>query len=188
MDTKGLKEHRKWWDFPVPAWVGIVFVTFCIAMAIVAMVTVTSDDDAPIEYRVSHQTSEEDEYGGKKEIYWRVKSTEIPRWKRFANRWRKLKKAHIFWESGGGYTRSDKRTLTLSHQNAEWADKYNVIEFGVISGKYQTVGGIKAYKKKQKEIMKTGTRRAIERKKKREDKERIKNIWDEAVNATATCD
>lgn len=168
-------------------WLGTAFIIFCIAAAAFAVYTLNADGDAPIEYDVSSRTVDKDNSGGKKEIYWRVKSTEVPRWKKFANRWKKVRSCRFFWESDGGFTRDydPKRHPRWYHQNAEMSTEHTVDQFKQIQNNCRTVSEMKKYLKHEKAKYRTGTRRYIEKKKEREEKERIKNIWEEATTATA---
>ena len=172
--------------FP-PKWPERLFITFCTLLCLVAAVTVTSHPDDPIEFRVSNHTVDEDWDGGRKTVYWRVKPDAVPRWKRFANRWKKVKSCHIFWESDSGYTKYDYPWRWL-HQNAEMTSEHTVEEFLLIKRRCHTVGDIKEYSRDQRQKCRTGSRRYIERKKERDKKEKVKNMWDEAVNGTAAAD
>lgn len=172
----------------VSKWLGPVFIIFCIATAVFAIYTVNADGDAPIEYDVSSKTVDNDKYGGKKEIFWRVKSTEVPRWKKFANRWHLIKGVDIFWESKSGYTRGDEKSYILSHQNCEWKTEHTVEEFKQIRDSCQTVKQIREYQKKQREIYKYNKRSAVERRQKKAANTRTKNIWDEALTTAADDD
>lgn len=165
-------------------WLGTAFIIFCVITSIFAIATVTSDKDAPIEYDVSYQTTDSYEPGGKKVVYWRVKSSEVPRWKKFANQWHVIKSAEIFWESDGGYTRGNKKSFILSHQNCEMKTEHTVEEFKQIRDSCQTVKQIQEYQKKQREIYKYNRRSAVDRRQEKAAKTRAKNIWEEAISET----
>ena len=173
----------------VSKWAGNVFILLCVILSLVAVATVRSPE-APIEFKVSERTYSEyvnPSDGGRKVIYWRVKSTEVPRWKRFANRWKKVRSCRFFWESGSGYTRDydPKYHPRWYHQNAEMSTEHTVYQYRQIQDSCHTVGEMKKYLKHEKAKYRTGTRRYIEKKKKQEEKERIKNIWEEAQTTAA---
>lgn len=173
-------------------WPERLFIALCTLLCLVAAVTVTSHPDDPIEFRVSNRTVDGDPdrdpgsytAGGRKTVYWRVKPDAIPRWKRFANKWRKVRSCHIFWESDSGYTKYDHPHRWL-HQNSEMTSKHTVEEFLRIEQRCHTVGDIKEYSRDQRQKCRTGSRRYIERKRERDKKEKVKNMWDEAVNSAA---
>ena len=166
MSRKQLPEHHRWWGFSTPVWVGITFIIFCIAMAIVAMSTVASNQESHIELRTSSQLSyDPNDYfepeGGTKMVYWRVKQSEVPRWKRPTNRWHKLKYAYPF-----------KR---WNRQDAVMKDDYTVKEFRELKENLLTVGDVRRYQKRQKEIYRKNNQVEIE-------KAKIKNakkMWDD---------
>ena len=163
-------------------WLGTAFIIFCVIASIFAIATVTSDKDTPIEYDVSSKTTDGDEPGGKKVIYWRVKSSEVPRWKKFANRWHVIKSAEVFWESAGGYTRGDRKSFILSHQNCEMKTEHTVEEFKQIKDSCHTVREIREYQKKQKELYRYNKRSAVEKRQRINEEKLTKDIWNDAMS------
>ena len=176
-----------------PVWAGSAFILLCVILSLVAAATVRSHPEDPVEFKISERTYSEyvnPSDGGRKVIYWRVRSTEVPRWKRFANRWKKVRSCRFFWESEGGYTRDydPKYHPRWYHQNAEMSTEHTVDQYKQIQNDCRTVGEMKKYLKHEKAKYRTGTRRYIEKKKEKAEKERIKNIWEEAKNDTAAAD
>lgn len=160
---KQIKEHRRWWDIKTPVWMSIAFIIFCIAMAVIAGITVTSNPEAHIEYKTSHLSYDPDwekPEEGTKKVYWRVEQSEVPQWKRLTNRWHKLKHA------GKEYIWSHFMTLV---------DEFTVQEFQEVKESCLTVGDIKEYKKQQKEIYNTGSRRGV----KKSLRKQAKQMWDD---------
>ena len=192
MDS-GVKEKKGLSGKFPSKWPERLFIALCTLLCLVAAVTVTSHPDDPIEFKLSEKTYSEYENpsdGGRKKIYWRVKSTEVPRWKRFANRWKKVRSCRFFWESDSGLTKDydPKCHPRWYHQNAEMSTEHTIDQFKQIQDGCRTVGEMKKYLKHEKAKYRTGTRKYIEKKKKRNEKERIKNMWDEAVNGAAATD
>ena len=186
-NMKEIREHKTWKS---PKWLGSAFILLCTILSLAAAFTVRSHPDDPIEFKLSEKTYSEyvnPSDGGRKKIYWRVRSTEVPRWKRFANGWKKVRSCRFFWESDSGYTRDydPKHHPRWYHQNAEMSTEHTLDQFKQIQDSCRTVGEMKKYLKHEKAKYRTGTRKYIEKKEKQNEKERIKNMWEEAVKDTA---
>ena len=164
---KQLEEYRRpWWANTHVAWLGIIFIAFCVAAAVYGIATVTSDGNAPIEYKTSKITygldSRYTSEGGLKKIYWRVQQDAVPRWKRFANVWHKIRYTYHY----DRYGRDD----------AYMQDMYSIKEFVQIKDNYQTVDQIREYKAEQKRLYKKYNMKEIEKTKRRNSKKMWKEI------------
>ena len=188
VDTdSGVKEKKGLAGKLPPKWPERLFIVLCTLLCLAAAVTVTSHPDDPIEFRVSNYTLDEDWDGGRKTVYWRVKPDALPRWKRFANTWKKVRSCHSFYESYSGLTRYEEYSPGR-YKNAEISAEHTVKQFIQVRDRCHTVSDIKDYTKEQRHKYRTGTREAIEKRQKRNEKEKIKNMWDEAVNGAAATD
>lgn len=160
---KQIKEHRRWWDIKTPVWMSIAFIIFCIAMAIIAGITVTSNPESPIEYKTSHLKYDpnwEDPDEGTKKVYWRVEQSTVPQWKRLTNRWHKLK--HTGKEHSWSYF------VTM-------LDEFTAQQFQEVKENCLTVGDIREYKKQQKEIYSTDGKAGVRKSRVKQ----AKDMWND---------
>lgn len=179
---KSLKEHMPWWKISTPLWMSIVFIVFCVTMAIIAAVTVDDNPKSKIELKVSKKTKNVDDLLirpgkdtislGTKRIYWRVDPTEVPRWKRMCNRWHPVRKAVLY------------KNTWVWEQDSKWGYYYNMNEFNKIKHRYTTVEEMKSYQQKQLQNYRrnkySARKKAMHRK--------FKNDWKETVEGDTDWD
>lgn len=161
----------------VPAWAGSAFILLCILMTAVACITVTSDGDDRVQYKTSTCPSCEAIGADSRDVYWRVLPEDLPRWKRFANRWHRVYRTESFktykypsWPSW--------KDLVL---DAEKYHNYSLDEFKQLRQTCQTVDQIREYLRRQDEEYMKNNR---EMREKREKEEKNK-MWEAAAKTVA---
>lgn len=162
-----LPEHKIWWKIRTPVWLSTILVAvFCITMTVIACITVTSDDNARVEYKI--KSDRFCEMFNERKVYWRVKPADIPRWKRFANRWHQM-----YWvESFKSY-----RYPYDEYRDAKKYTGFPLEEFQEVKKTCSTVGDVKEFLRSQEEEFQ---RNSKEMKRKRE-KEEYDKMWKSAV-------